>query len=144
MVYGDELSGKRVIPSSIQQYMDIHALDEDDPSSAADCLSYVDGFSILIDDRALPTFEDVAKAIDDNVPLLCLIGTEKPKESMPDPEYTGGHWTVLAGYEEGEDGQFLHFVDPDRGFLRVKYSDNCQYEPNTQGESLYVESTTYV
>lgn len=30
------------------------------------------------------------------------------------------------------------------GFLRVKYSDNCQYEPNTQGESLYVESTTYV
>jgi hypothetical protein len=92
------------------------------------------GFDNNTDSAAIPTQDEITDAINDNQPLLTIVGDAPPN---PNPNYQNGHWMVIVGISD--DQATISVFDPDDGQIHV-----VNYNASTYGAGAYWQNTSYV
>ncbi|HEY9132444.1 MAG TPA: papain-like cysteine protease family protein [Dyella sp.] len=115
------------------------------------------GFLAEIDDHAIPTPAEIGDSINNNHPLLAMLGTTEP-DPDPNPDYQAGHWVVIVGIEEAaedsdgdtnmdgnsdddmdEEAFILSVFDPNDGQIHQVDYDAATYE-----NGVWWQNTSYV
>ena len=94
------------------------------------------GYDNNTDDHALPTRDEITEQINDNRPLLAIVGATPPNPN-PNPHYQNGHWVVIVGISNNQ--QTLNVFDPDNGNI-----NNVAYNQNQYNNNSYWQNTSYV
>ena len=94
------------------------------------------GYANNTDDAAIPSPDEITAAINDNMPLLAIVGGEAP-DPNPNPEYQNGHWVVIVGISD--DKTTIDVFDPDNGLINT-----VAYNAVTYQEGSYWQNTSYV
>ncbi|UCD85818.1 MAG: C39 family peptidase [Deltaproteobacteria bacterium] len=112
----------------------VHA-DIDVQQSAAAALLDL-GYDNNTDDHALPTAAEIANQINNERPLLAIVGNAPPNPN-PNPNYQNGHWVVIVGISD--DQTKLSVFDPDDGKIH-----DVDYYAATYQAGSYWQNTSYV
>lgn len=94
------------------------------------------GYNNNIDDHAIPTQQEITDAINDNQPLLAIVGNAPPNPD-PDPNYQNGHWVVIVGISDNQAN--IDVFDPDDGQIHTVAYNAATYQPGA-----YWQNTSYV
>ncbi len=94
------------------------------------------GYANNTDDHAIPTPNEITRAINSNQPLLAIVGGAPPNPN-PNPNYQNGHWVVIIGISA--DQTTIDVFDPDDGQVHTVRYDTSVYQPGQ-----YWQNTSYV
>lgn len=136
-------SGTNPMYGTDQSFADawMHATDDpthskiDIQQSAAGALEDLE-YRNNTDSSALPEAQEIADAINANMPLLAIVG-DAPPNPNPNPDYQNGHWVVIVGISD--DDATLKVFDPDDGLIH-----DVDYNDATYHLGSYWQNTSYV
>lgn len=125
-----------------QQFADQYAAAASKPAysdinvqrSAADALACL-GFDNNTDGSPIPTADEIRIELQDQKPLLAIIGSTNPR-GTPNLKAKQGHWLVIVGIND--DGSQIEVFDPAEGkVVTVAYG-------TTYTSGWYWQNTSYV
>lgn len=98
--------------------------------------------NFVMDTRAIPWFKDIRDQIDQNNLFVCNISWCKTERN---PDFKGGHWIAIIGYEEAGSNLKLLIHDPAFRFSQcMEYNDENSMEVNYHGQRVYFANTSYI
>lgn len=94
------------------------------------------GYSNSADERALPTEDEITKAINEGTPLLAIVAEDRLSTNR-NLNVRNGHWVVITGISE--DQRTIDVFDPDNGKINT-----VDYNTETYRANQYWQNTSYV
>lgn len=92
------------------------------------------GYTNNIDDQALPTQGEIDGQIEQNRPLLAIVGGVAPNPN-PNPAAQNGHWVVIVGRIANN----IRVFDPEDGQIH-----SVPYNAQTYQQGSFWQNTSYV